>query len=455
MKPIPKKLLLVGLLLGVGAAFSPGGLFVLFLVAATWAALRRFSPPGDRVFLIRLFLIAFFVRAILSLGLDLGSWVVEGAPPVKRGPVEYWNLGIIDKTRNYLRMGDSDHYSERGYCLAQYVSGVWEPAVLRRIQDYGHQGYVLVIGWFYYLFGFSPISVKLLNGWIGALHILPIFFLSKSCFQSTIARWAAALVAGFPTLVFWSATNLKEPLLFLLTAILCLLFRVFQRARTPRRRVLYAGLFLLTFYVISDMGRRELFFSLVACFILAFSAEQCFQKRWYVALILMAAALIHFGPPVIQDGLRQGVYRHIGYVGGTGMVYRYLPEKFYPYVIPAPPGVIARAIPNAVTHYLLEPTLSRAGDRFVTLLVPQMILWYFLLPLALIGVAAGLRWKPWNCCFLVLLLFAWVVMGALSNANIGTLIRLRDMVTPIILLFAAAGFWALARGSQGFSQEAA
>ena len=454
MKTVPKRLLVVGGLFGVGAAFSPGSLFVLLLVAATVAALRRFIPSGDRVFLIRLFLAAFFVRAILSLGLDLGSRFVEGTFPVKNGPVEYWNLGILDRTRGYLRMGDSDYYSERGYSLAQYASGVREPAILRRIQDYGHNGYVLIIGWFYYLFGFSPISVKLLNGWIGALHVLPIFFLAKSCFQPTIARWTAVGVAGFPTLVFWSTANLKEPLMFLLTAVLFLLFRFFQIAHTLSRRALLGGLFLLTFYLLSDLSRREFFLVLVACLMLAFSVEQCFRKRWFAALILGAVALIYFGFPVIREGLHLAVYRHRGYVGEPGITYRYLPEKFYLPGFSMPTEAIVRAIPNAVMHYLLEPNLLWAGSRFALFLVPQMIPWYFLLPLALIGVAAGLRRKPWNCGFLAMILFFWILMGALSNANIGTLIRLRDMVTPIVLLFAAAGFWTFARGSTGLSQEA-
>lgn len=449
-----KKLLVAGSLLGAAAAFSPGGVFVLCLAAFTAWALHRFASPKDRIFLVRLFLIGFFIRAILSLGLDMGSWIVEKHPPMKLAPVEYWNLGIVDKTRDYLRMGDSDRYSERGYSLSQYAAGVREPTILRRIQDYGNQSYALIIGWFYTLFGFSPISVKLLNCWIGSLHLLPIFFLAKSCFQSTIARWAAVGVALCPTLVFWSATNLREPLLFLLTAILLLLFRALQETHRPGRWILTGGAFLLTFRILSGLGRQELLLALVACLAAAFFVEWCVKKRWVAALLLAAAAVVHFAPPVLEKGLRFAVYRHTGYVVGTGMVYRYLPEEFYPNTARTPTPVVLSRIPRAVSYYLLEPLPTRAGDWFVALLIPQMILWYFLLPLALIGAATGLRWNPWNCFFLEVSLFAWIVMGALSNANIGTLIRLRDMVTPIVLLFAAAGLWVLARGREGLCGEA-
>ncbi len=447
------KLWVFGSLLGIIAALSPGSVFVLLLVAGTCAALRRLAAQEDRAFLIRWFLIGFSVRAVLSLGLDLGSCIVEGYPPMKRAPVEYWNLGIIDKTRNYMRMGDSDYYSERGYCMAQYVNGVSEPAILRRIQDYGHHGYVFVIGWFYYLFGFSPVSVKWVNGWIGALLILPLFLLAKSCFQSTIARWTAGLVALFPTLIFWSTTNLKEPLFFLFLGFLFLLFQAIRVGHGFRRWVAYPLLLLLLFRALLAFGRQEFLVGLAAGLTLVCCLEWCLRKRWYVPLVLMAVGMVHFAPPVISSGLRLAVYRHIGYVGGTGMVYRYLPDRFYPYTTPAPTQVLVQRIPNAIMHYLLEPFPSRAGDWFVALLVPQMILWYFLLPLALIGAVAGLSWNTWNCAFLVAAFVVWTLMGALSNANIGTLIRLRDMVTPIVLLFAAAGLWVVARGKEDFCRR--
>ena len=54
---------------------------------------------------------------------------------------------------------------------------------------------------------------------------------------------------------------------------------------------------------------------------------------------------------------------------------------------------------------------------------------------------------------LVAAFVVWTLMGSLSNANIGTLIRLRDMVTPIVLLFAAGGLWVVARGKEDFCRR--
>ncbi len=453
MKRVPWKSVCGGAALGTAAAFSPGGVFVLLLAAAVCAALRRWAAEEDRRFLVRLFLVSFVFRVLLSLALDAGSVLAEGRPPVRLGPAEYWELGIVDHTRAYLRMGDSDYYSQRGYCMAQYVDGNREPVVLQRIQEYGWNAYVLVIGWFYSLFGFSPISVKWINCWIGSLHVLAAFFLAKSCFQRTIARWAAWLTALFPTLVLWSATNLKEPLFMLLTALAFLLLKSIQSEHPLRRRLLDGVLFLVTFYLFGRLGREEFVLSLAACWAAVFFLGVCVRRRWIAAVLLASAALAVLAPPFLEKTARKAVYRHVNYVVGTGMVYRYLPDQFYPVAAQVPMSVVVRGIPKAIGHYLLEPFPSRSGDWSAVLLTPQMILWYFLLPFALIGIGAGLRWNMWNCGFLVFVLLAWVLMGALSSANIGTIIRLRDMVTQILLLFAAVGFWVFARGREGLLKE--
>lgn len=463
MKGIPWRLLGLGSLLGITAALSPGGVFILFLVTATCVALRRWAAQQDRTFLIRIFLIGFILRAGLSLALDVGSCLAEGSPPRHWGPPEYWNLGVADRTRSYIRIGDSDDYSQRGYCLAQYVNGNREAIVLRRISVYGYHGYVLVIGWFYSLFGFSPISVKWLNGWLGGLHILAVFFLAKSCFQSTIARWASIGVALFPTLVLWSATNLKEPLFFLLTALLLLLFTALRANPRFKRWIVYGGGFLAVFWMLQELGRKEVALILVVCLLAALVLEICLRRRWVAVLAFLAVVLMLFNPWArVKQAIHLGAYRHVGYIQTESTTYRYLPDRFYQGPIPLQGGVpsdsdalaMLSRVPTALMHYFLQPFLWWPWKWLALPIIPQMVLWYFLLPLALIGVVAGIRWNVWNCGFLVLTGSAWILVGALSNGNVGTLIRLRDMVTPIVLIFASAGFWIFVRGREGFSREA-
>ncbi len=453
-----KKPLLLGAFLGGAAAFSPGGVFVLFLAASVCAALRRFTAPGDRVFLVRLFLVAFFLRMGLSVCFDAISWKVEGRLPTRWGPPHVWDLGMSDQSRAFLRLGDSDYYSGRGYSLAHYASGNRAPTVLQRITRYGHHGYLFVVGWFYYTFGFSPFSVKWLNCWFGALQVIALFHLAKVCFQSSIARWAGGLAACFPTLLVWSASNLKDPLLFLLITLLLLLFAALRTAPGLKRRIAILGAFGAIFWVAQSLGREEWILALMVCLLGVGGLEWCIRKRWYAALLLAVIVLMVFNPTKrIQGAIGYAVYRHMGYQTDS-MTYRYLPDPFYNLESETRRadlvGVVIRRTPTALAHYFFQPLPSRTVSGSPFFMIPQMVLWYFLLPFALIGVAAGIRRNTWNCAFLAAPLLLWVLMGALSIGNVGILVRMRDMTTPMVLLFSAAGFWIFARGKQGFSGEA-
>lgn len=464
MKGVSVRLLILGALLGAAAALFPGAIFVLMGVGITCVALHLWAPERNRRFLIGVFLSGFLLRAALSLALDVGSCIAEGRPPIYLGPAEYWNLGIVDTSRKYFRIGDSDSYSQRAYCLAQYVEGNREAVVLRRIQVYGYHAYVMVMGGFYSLFGFSPISVKWFNGWIGSLHILAVFFLAKACFQSQIARWASVGVAFFPTLMLWSATNLKEPLFFLCTTLIFLLFMALRSRPGFVRRAVTLAVFFLVFWVLQDLGRKEVGFSLAACLAALFCLEKWLKRRWYALLLVLAVGVVVFLNPwvKVKEAIYLGIYRHMGYVQTESTIYWYLPERFYKSPILLSGGVLSdsdalavlRRVPLAVTHYFLQPLPWLPGSWF-GLLIPQMITWYFLLFFAMIGIAAGIRWNFWNCAFLLVTGSVWVLIGALSNANIGTLVRLRDMVTPMVLVFSAAGLWAWARGRTGFAEEPA
>ena len=72
-------------------------------------------------------------------------------------------------------------------------------------------------------------------------------------------------------------------------------------------------------------------------------------------------------------------------------------------------------------------------------LVPQQVVWYLMVPLALVGVVAGLR----RDVLVTLLLVSCIVVAAvpisLSNGNVGTLVRHRDTVVPFIVWLSSLG----------------
>jgi len=74
---------------------------------------------------------------------------------------------------------------------------------------------------------------------------------------------------------------------------------------------------------------------------------------------------------------------------------------------------------------------------------PVMMAWYFLIPLIVAGLFYGLTRNFRRVLPLITFLSVWILLGALANGNAGTVLRMRDMVTPFLLILASAGGWYL------------
>jgi hypothetical protein len=103
-----RKIFALGILGGLWSVISPGGIFIGLLALFIGFLFHRMGDPGERRYVVALFAVGFIARVVLSLGLDVASGWVEGQWPAKRGVVHEWDVGIVDKTREFIRMGDSD-----------------------------------------------------------------------------------------------------------------------------------------------------------------------------------------------------------------------------------------------------------------------------------------------------------------------------------------------------------
>ncbi len=457
-----RRWIVIGSILGVAFTASPGSMFVLLLVGlAALRFARAVREPSRRRFVLLLFLIGFLARAGISLGLDGLSCILEREIPAQKGQPYGDILNVVDHTRRFMQMGDSDYYSERGYALVQRARGNL-PLLPRYYREkYGENAYLHVIAVFYALFDFSPIAVKLLNCFFGALFGPLLFLLFLRCFNEPICRWASALISFFPSMLLWSVGNLKEPFLFLLTCGLYFLFlRIFETPRWSRWGwlLLFLGLLAVHAQMRSVIYSGSLFASLLLAIFLS-SRIHRFWKIAGLALSLAGAFLIRAR---LLSGIAQAFAIHIGYVTTPGTVYRYLPDPFYgsrEYLVNWSgtahwSGEILGWLGRATAHYLLEPLPSRIDGLFLSMTYPQMVIWYFLLPFAFMGAWIGIRKRIGGLWLFLLPTLSWILVGALTSGNIGTVFRVRDMVTPYMLLFACAGVWAFLHGTGGIEPDA-
>lgn len=446
-----------GLLIGVLSAFSPGSVFIGAAVLVSWLLLGRRVVSIDRKFVATLFLAGFLVRMLLSLGLDLGSRWVEGGWPHKYQEVDHWEMGVVDRTRHYVKMGDSDHYTHRAYSIAQYAKGVREPVILLRLNQYGWNGYVYLMGLFFNWFGYSPGAVKFINCFLGAWLGVLTFFLTRSCFNRSIARGAALAVGFFPSLIVWSTSNLKDiPMLFL-TLLLLLIFTKIQDAPSRRVAFRYATAFFAVFLFHTLVRSVELSALLLAGLIGSYLFIRFQHRKWLlagIALILLAILMTKPVSTLSHQLLGELMNWHLGFVQTAGDSYRFLPEKFYDggtYLrewsangrIDWP---LIKGLLQSIPLYLLQPFPERTGNLFRLLVIPQMLFWYVALLFSGLGMLWSLRWNLRRSLFLVVTILLWVSVSAISSGNIGTVMRIRDMVTPLFLIFASVGVWVLTKG---------
>lgn len=444
--------LLAGIALGVVWTASPGAILILCLLALTSLALYRAIEARDRRFVLWLFLTGFVLRAVLSLSLDGLAWAVERERALRPSTRVESNLERLEHTRRFLQIPDSDYYSQRANALTQRTKGLAKSYNYH--ERYGQQSYLFVMGAFYFLVGHSPMTVKLLNCLLGALLGPAMWALARHAFNGRVACWTGVLVTVFPSLVLWSVTNLKEPLLFLLTAGLFLLSLRITRRRdrlnaTSLQRVAACGLaFLLVLYVHSTLRSPVYSAVFVGSLVLGHVLGRRVPWRWLLAGTALVIGIAVVAQPRIQRILSIMVNTHIGHVRTHGgSPYTYLPEPFY-----ATADTIKvwagrhsydwRLLPwtgRALAHYLMEPFPWKADNLFRITVFPQMILWYACLGFALRGVWRAVRWRRRQTLFLILPAAIWILLGAMTNGDVGTVFRFRDMVTPVVLLFACAG----------------
>jgi hypothetical protein len=67
------------------------------------------------------------------------------------------------------------------------------------------------------------------------------------------------------------------------------------------------------------------------------------------------------------------------------------------------------------------------------------LLWYLLLVLLPIGAVAGWKRDPWLTCLLIGYTLPTAAVVAVTNGNVGTLLRLRALVTPQLLWIGTLG----------------
>jgi 4-amino-4-deoxy-L-arabinose transferase-like glycosyltransferase len=187
------------------------------------------EAPAARAFVVPrldiLLMLALFALAIVPRA----AWVTYNDRPPQ---------GLNDPTL-YALFGDTiadggGYVRPTGEKFAYYPVGF--PATLAGLKKAGD-----IFGW-----GRSTFSMKMMNGVFGAITVLLIYLMASRLFDRRVGTAAGALLAVFPSQVYYTGTVLSEPLFTMMWigALLVLLWSPWSRDGMPWYRLFGAGLLL-------------------------------------------------------------------------------------------------------------------------------------------------------------------------------------------------------------------
>ena len=450
---MPRQLVLlataVAVLVGFLYTLSPVGVWCGVGVVGLFMWAGTGLPDRERRWLLSLLAVALGVRLLVVIGLFLLT-----DPDLR--PVA-----------NFFFDGDGQALKHRSMWLRNTWLDIPVGEMYFRLafQDYGWSGYIYVIAYLQYLLGPAPFGIHLFNILLFLAASVALYRLVRTAYTPAAALVGLTLLLFLPTLFAWSISALKESFhLFVGTAALIAAVGI---VRGRGRLQLLAVVGLVAAMAVLATIRGGAFEIMAAGLAGGMLVRVLTLKKWVVVatLVCLGAGLFAVSrSPDLQTRvtdpvttvLRGTAAVHLSHAISPGHAYRLLDDSFYTTTSLDRVSAIGQGSPDEATATLTFQELTRYVARSAVaflvvplpwdsvswseiVLVPQQVAWYLMVPLALVGVVAGLRRDG----LVTLLLVSYIVVAAvpisLSNGNIGTLVRHRDTVVPFIVWLSGLG----------------
>lgn len=307
----------------------------------------------------------------------------------------------------------------------------------------GKEGYYYLLAGLFWLFGPHNVAGLLVNATLAAALVPIVTDLTRRLFGDDAARYVPWLVVLLPGLLLWTSQLLKEAaIVFLVAVAMNCSCRLLTRVTVFGLATLTAALALL------------------------------FTMRSYVGLTLAVGLLggIALGRPSVLGGLRavlSAVALMALLVAGTGVGYSgykaatsanleqaSLVRKelassaesgFGSNLDISTPVKALASLPIAVTTFLLGPLPWQFGGARHLVALPDVLVWWSLLPSLWRGLRTGFRRLGRAMLLIVLPAMTTTALLSLTVANFGTVVRERSQVVIMLVPLVALG---LAEGAR-------
>jgi hypothetical protein len=318
--------------------------------------------------------------------------------------------------------------------------------------EYGRTSYLHVLTVLQTLFGPAPYGMRAINALLFVAAAWLLFRLVRRAYGATTAALGLTVVLFLPSLLVSSISLVKESTYFFVTAVL--LTAVVDAWRRPRVSVRIAAVLVAAgcLWALDDLRRGALLLSIAGLATaiglrIAFSTPRRAIAAAGLATILAATAwTLPSMHSRIVDSIESAAKTHAGHVFTTGHAYKLLDEGFYMY--PGTPAAwsleltdaqAARFVIRAAGSFLFTPWPWEIISRSELAFLPEHLVWLLIVALAPIGAVAGWRRDPLVTCLLIGFALPTAAALAVTNGNVGTLLRLRGLVSPLFIWISVVG----------------
>jgi hypothetical protein len=320
------------------------------------------------------------------------------------------------------------------------------------LDEYGRSLYLSLITWLQIALGPSPYSLRLLNAVWFVMAAAALFRTARNAFGPVPAFVGLAILLGLPSLLVSSTTVLKESLFFLASVTAFVVSVRALRSWRPRDVIVAIAVLGVCLWVLNDLRRMAAVLT-VAGIGLGLLLNIVTRRQWLTtataALLVAALALVVLQPALRERALSAVMFMaktHAGNVFTVGHAYKLMDEGFY--VTPTfamtwnmeiTEAQAARYLIRAATSFFVTPLPWEMASRAELAFLPEHMMWYVLAALFPVGVVAGWKRDPLLTSMLIGYLAPTAAVVALTNGNVGTLLRMRGLVTPYMVWLSVLG----------------
>ena len=297
-----------------------------------------------------------------------------------------------------------------------------------------------LIGGVYFLLGRNIFAAQSACAVIGAATAPMIFYCSKKIYNNlNVAKFAALGIAIFPSFVIWSGQLLKDGLIiFLLVAAMTMVLQLQEKVSYPA----VAALILAMFGILSL--RFYIFYIVVVAvagsFLIGLSTTTRSIARGTVIIAVVGFALMAFGVGR-SASVELRVFGNLERVQSSRSdLARAANSGFGEDTDVSTTEGALSALPMGLTYLMLAPFPWQASNLRQAITIPEVLLWWAMIPLMIMGLVYTVRNKLRKAFPILIFSLMLTLAYSIFQGNVGTAYRQRTQIQVFLFILIGAGY---------------